>query len=530
MRKILFVLGCALITPFASAYGEEAVSTASEASATSEKTSANPEGASDTTLSSKAMTIAAKEIPVDDSAFREVLTTAYISSPALGVSEYQAKAANEDIMGAKAGWGPEVSLGAGYDMEFDHNVYEGDLPPGVSVPRLPSGYRQYTHAGKTSASATLKQNIYAGGATTAKIEIAKSQALGSQAGYSRGQQNVLLKAAKAHLDVAKNKALLDLHAGNVAVLAKRLEVAKARFEFGDLTIADVASTEAKLDKARSELTAAKAELESVKAAYRQEIGKNPTDVLSIPSVPTFLPDSREKALELSLQNNPILKQMDAEVSTAKAKLEGSYAGLKPHVDLTANARRNLGTNWNDNSARGSYRNRSNVFAAGASVTLPLDVMGASQSQIRKAKYESALKRISSIYQRQDVLAKTVKAWETYKALESRIEELQSQVKATKIAVDTLTEGYLVGNNTTLEVLTAEQEYFTAQVELTRVKLDFLYNSFALAEAAGILTPENLGLNVRTFDGQKHYDELSRWGVSVDHDQNEYSGESLLDLP
>lgn len=515
MRKILFVLGYLLVTPLAPVYGEEAVA---------------PDGASDTLLSSKAMTVTAKEIPVDDATFRDVLTTAYSSSPALGMSEYESKAANEDVMGAKAGWGPEVSIGAGYDMEFDHNVFEGDNPDGVANPRLPNGYRQYKHTGKTSAKATLKQNIYAGGATTARIEMAKSKALGSQASYSHRQQNILLKATKAHLDVAKNKALTELHAGNVAVLQKRLEVAKARFEFGDLTIADVASTEAKLDKARSELTAAKAELENAKAAYRQEIGKNPSSTLSVPSVPTFLPESREKALELSLQNNPALRQMDAEIATAKAKLEGTYAGLKPQVDLTAQAQRALGTNWHNNSARGSYRNRSNVFAAGASLTLPLDVMGATQSQIRKAKYESAMKRIQNIYQRQDVLAKSIKAWETYKALESRIGELQSQVKATKIAVDTLTEGYLVGNNTTLEVLTAEQEYFTAQIELTRAKIDFLYNSFALAEAVGILTPENLGLNVRIFDGEKHLEDLSRWGVSVEHDQTEYSGESLLDLP
>ena len=547
MKKIVFVLGCVLLAPVLilgsnPAYGKKAKSKpkvdqsqVAEISPVKENQDTAspitmPESAADTPLSSQAMTISAKEIPVDDASFREMLTAAYGSSPNLGAAEYQSKSANEDIMRAKAGWGPELKLKTAYDINFNHDVWEGDIPGGQGVPALPPSYRQYTHTGTTSAAAVLEQNLYAGGATTAGIEAAKSQALGSQAGYSRGQQTVLLKAAKAHLDVAKSKAIQELRTGNVAALQKRLDVAKARFEFGDLTLADVASTEAKLDKARSELTATIAELESAKAVYRQEIGRNAPEILSVPSVPTFLPESREKALEITLQNNPILKQMDADVSVTKARLDGSYASLKPKVDLTANASRRLDTNWNANAARGTHRDRRNAFAAGASVTLPLDIMGAAQSQIRKAKYESALKRISSIYQRQDVLAKATKAWETYKALESNIQDLQSQVKAAKIAQDTLTEGYLVGNNTTLEVLTAEQEYFSAQVELTRTKLEFLLKSFELAEAIGILTPENLGLNVRSFDGQKHYEDISRWGVGVDYDQTEYSGEALLDLP
>jgi outer membrane protein len=487
-----------------------------------------PDGTEGTPLSSAATTIKAKDIIVDDTAFKEVLTTAYTGSTALGIAEYQIKSANEEILEAKAGWGPKLSVGSGYSMEFDHDVYEHDLPPGY--PPLPNGYRQYSHTGKTTANAELIQNIYAGGATVASIEASKNQALGAQANYSRGQQNTLLKAAKAHLELAKNQAIQELNAKNVSVLGKRLEVAKSRFEFGDATIAEVSTTEAELDKAKSELKAAMAEVEVAKAAYRKEIGKDPVPDLSIPTIPTFLPTSREEVIQTALQNNPVLKQVDADIAVSQAKLDMSYAGLKPQVNLKAGASRALGTNWKQNNAQGSYRNRHNAFTAGAEVKLDLDIMGVNQSKIRKAKYDSALKRIGGIYQRQDVLAKAIETWEKYKSLESRIADLESQIKGRKVAVDSFTEGYLAGHNPILDVLNEEQKYFSAQVELTRVKLDFLYTAFALAEATGSLTPENLSLNVRTFDGQQHYENMSMWGLTVDHDQTEYSGEHLLDLP
>ena len=517
-----------------SSVSQDAKDAATDASAPSDSTAADsasvegPDGTEGTPLSSAATTIKAKEIIVDDKAFKDVLTTAYTSSPSLGIGEYQIKSANEDILEAKAGWGPRLSVSTGYNINFDHDVFEHDAPPGSG--RLQDGYRQYSHTGKTTAGIDLVQNIYNGGATVANIEASKSQALGAQANYSKTQQSTLLKASQAHLELAKNKAVQELHASNVSVLGKRLEVAKARFEFGDLTIADVATTEAELDKARSELKASMAKVEVAKATYRKEVGKDATPDLTIPTVPKFLPKSREEVIQMTLENNPALKKMDADIAVSKAKLDMSYAGLKPQVNLKAGANRLLGTNWRQNNGQGSYRNRHNSFTAGAEVKLDLDVMGVNQSKIRKAKYENALQRIGGIYQRQDFISKSVKAWEEYKALESRITELESQVKATKIAVDTYTEGYLVGNNTTLEVLTAEQKYFSAQVDLTQVKLDFLYSSFALAEATGSLTPENLTLNVRTFDGQQHYDNMSMWGLNVDHDQTEYSGEHLLDLP
>jgi outer membrane protein len=534
MRKVFFILACVFATQLAiSAHGEETNTpdTSSASDAATDAVSSEPtvtEGTEGTTLSSAATTIQAKDITVDDMAFKEVLTTAYTGNTALGIAEYQVKSANEDILEAKAGWGPQLSVGTGYDIGFDHDVYEHDLPPGNS--RLPNGYRQYSHTGKTNARADLVQNIYAGGATVANIEVSKNQALGAQANYSKSQQAALLKATKAHLELAKNQTIQELNTKNVSVLERRLDVAKARFEFGDATIAEVSTTEAELDKAKSDLKAATAEVEAAKAVYRKEIGKDPAPNLSVPTVPNFLPHSREEVIQLALQNNPMLKQVDADIAVSKAKLDLSYSGLKPKVNLKAGANRILGTNWNENNGRGTYRNRHNAFTAGAEIKLDLDIMGVNQSKIRKAKYDNALKRISGIYQRQDVISKAVETWEKYSSMEPRIVDLESQIKGRKVAVDSFTEEYLAGHRPITDVLNEEHKYVSAQVELTRLKLELLYNAFALAETIGLLTPENLTLNVRTFDGQQHYENMSMWGLDVDHEQTEYSGEHLLDLP
>ncbi len=109
-------------------------------------------------------------------------------------------------------------------------------------------------------------------------------------------------------------------------------------------------------------------------------------------------------------------------------------------------------------------------------------------------------------------------WDALEAARAQIKQLESQVKASKIALETVNEEFLSGSKTTLDVLTAEQELSNAKVELVKVEQNVILSAYKLLAILGKLTAPNLDLNVSIYDPQSDYDQMSFWGINIDRDQ------------
>ena len=70
------------------------------------------------------------------------------------------------------------------------------------------------------------------------------------------EQQVLLDAATAYMNVLRDTAILDLQRRNVEVLEEQLRQTRDRFNVGEVTRTDVAQSEARLAAARSAALAA----------------------------------------------------------------------------------------------------------------------------------------------------------------------------------------------------------------------------------------------------------------------------------
>ena len=61
--------------------------------------------------------------------------------------------------------------------------------------------------------------------------------------------------------------------------------------------------------------------------------------------------------------------------------------------------------------------------------------------------------------------------------------------------------------TTLDILDAEQSLMAAKVQLVSTKRDEYVAAYELLKAMGLLTAQNLNLNVKQYDVTKNYDAV-----------------------
>ena len=87
-----------------------------------------------------------------------------------------------------------------------------------------------------------------------------------------------------------------------------------------------------------------------------------------------------------------------------------------------------------------------------------------------------------------------------------------QVAAQQLALNGVIEERNVGQRTTLDVLDAQADVITAQINLASSQRDVVVASYAIVSAIGALSAERLGLQVAVHRPQEHYDAVKdKWG-------------------
>ncbi len=176
----------------------------------------------------------------------EAMTKAYMANPTLKAQRAQVRATDERVSQALSGWRPTVIL-------------TGDAGKTRADDDLGFFQSEETRTPLT-LGLNFDQPLYRSGRTTASTEQAEFLVLASRALLDSVEQQVLLDAATAYLDVLRDFAVLQLSVHNEQVLERQLEAARDRFDVGEITRTDVAQAEARLSQASAERIAAEGQL------------------------------------------------------------------------------------------------------------------------------------------------------------------------------------------------------------------------------------------------------------------------------
>ena len=210
---------------------------------------------------SVALTAAAVAIPCSEAAADTLvwaLVQAYQNNPSLNAQRASLRATDENVPQALSGYRPKLSITANGGENYTSvatqtytNGITGVLASGPCVGSFPAGCVAATTSVQTpytsrGVGASATETLYNGMQTANRVRQAESQVMGARETLRVTEQQVLLDAATAYMNLLRDEAILELNRRNVEVLTEQLKQTRDRFNVGEVTRTDVAQAESRL--------------------------------------------------------------------------------------------------------------------------------------------------------------------------------------------------------------------------------------------------------------------------------------------
>ncbi|AWK87008.1 hypothetical protein DEW08_12900 [Azospirillum thermophilum] len=422
----------------------------------------------------------------------QALAQAYGNNPTLGAQRARLRAVDEGVPQALSGYRPTVRATASIGRTAGEAKFSGGS----------SG----TEYNPKTVGLSATQPVYdptVGPAVRRAERLVEAQ----RASLISSEQQVLLTAAQAYLDVVMNQAVLQLQINNEQVLRRQLEAARDRFRVGEYTRTDVSQSESRLAGAIASRISAEGQLKSVRATYERVIGTSPGQQLKAPKPKFKLPATLDELVEMARANNPSVLAASYSESAQQAAVDQQFGRLLPSVNVTAQGTRT----FDPGRTSGIELNRQDSAQVVAQVTIPLYQAGQPEALVREAKQTANQARLQIEEARRQVSESAISAWQSLQTARASIESYSAQIKAAEIALEGVRQEAQVGSRTVLDVLNQEQELLNARVFLVRAQRDEMVAAFNVLAATGQLTAQQLSLPVQYYDPKANYDKTrNKW--------------------
>lgn len=416
------------------------------------------------------------------------LAKAYQNNSSLNYSRAGVRVTDEGVAIAKSGWRPRV--GATGSVGASRQFGNVDITTG-------------------SMGIQIEQSLFDGFQTGNNVAAAEARVRASNESLTNTEQDILLNAATAFVDVIRDRRIAGYRERNLEFLGEQVRAASSRFEVGEGTRTDVAQAQATQAAAQAQLSAARAQALASEAAYLSFIGDRPGRLDAPSPVNRLLPANLEQAMAIALQEHPAIKATQHLVDAADFSVKVAEGAMLPQVSAQAG----ISTGFRDSNlpgVTGGY-SRTDSAAVGLNLTVPIYQGGRASAQVRQAKESLGQTRIQVDVTRDQVRQAVTSYWTSYISTQQVISAQRELVSAAQLALNGVIEERNVGQRTTLDVLNAQADVISAQINLAVAERDLVAASYAILSAIGRLSPERLGLSVASYNPREHYDAVKdKW--------------------
>lgn len=417
----------------------------------------------------------------------DALASAYRYNPRLDAQRAILRATDENVARAMSGYRPVITGSA--DINYRNENIRPPVP-GAEGTTKPRGY-----------SIDAVQPIFSGFQTTYAVKTQEANVRAGREDLRQVEQEVLLDAVTAYMDVVRDQAIVRLRENNVNVLTRELKATQDRFSVGEVTRTDVAQAQARRAGAVSDLELARANLKTSRAAYERVIGHAPSAVVEPHGFERALPKSLDEAVRLGTHQNPAVVGSLYREEAARHTVDQVRGQLLPQVQLEAN--------FTDRFGIGGGIQETETTTVTGRVTVPIYEGGDVYAQVRQAK-QTQVANLQQIEQaRSETEANVVASWSQLLAAKAQTESDKAQVEANTTALTGVREEERVGQRTLLDVLNAEVELLNSQVSLVTTRRNYVVSSYTVLSTVGLLDSVSLGLTATSYDPEAHYHEVRR---------------------
>lgn len=405
-------------------------------------------------------------------AFGETLQEAVVqtlnTNPDVLIDVSRRLSTGEGLPQARSGYLPRIDLVYGKGRQFSDNATEAATYGG------PIGQLRYDR------SLTLTQMLFDGFATANDVDRNLARIDSAAHKLAATSEQVGLRAIEAYLEVLRNQEVVSLTQDNLAVHQRTYDQIKLRASSGVGRKADLDQIEARLALARSNLTAANANLEVAEINYRMVVGTKPHALVKPDAPPgKLIPPSPDAAIKAALANSRILKSARSDIEAAIAQYQSAKSTMLPRVDLELSAsKNNLLTSIdisNDTNRSAIVKLRYNLFKGFADV-----------SHVSETKY--------LIEEAQEIMHRTERqieqsirlSWNAYSSAKERLPFLITHSESAELTRDAYAKQFSLGQRTLLDLLDTENEAFTASSNYLNGQYVELFSRYRVLADIGLM--------------------------------------------
>lgn len=322
-----------------------------------------------------------------------------------------------------------------------------------------------------------------------QFEESKTQVAQAEEQLSVANLDLMTRTSQTYFDVLLAQDKIDLIEAQKAAITKQLEQAKANFEVGTSTITDVHEAQARYDLLIAQDIAARNDLEVRKRAIQSIIGQMPDQLARAKdslAVVIPAPQDMEKWVEVAEQRNPQLNFQQKALTLATQEIERTHAGHLPTVDAVGS--------FSDTRANGSMNgigSDTQNFTIGLQLQVPIYQGGAITSKEREATINQQKAKDELEQARRQVDLQTRQAYLNVASAVAQVKAYEQALTSSQSSLDSTSLGYEVGVRTSVDVLNAQQQFYSAKRDLLQARYTWLLSVIKLKAAAGLLTEQDL---------------------------------------
>ena len=388
------------------------------------------------------------------------------------------QATQEIIEQGKALYRPVVNFNAGTAITHTDIAFN---TAGVPFPGGAQSFSGYQYGVEAHQPIYRQQNLVG-------LEQAKTQVSLADKHLYLTQQALMLRTTFAYFEVLLTQDKTALLTAQKAAILSQLEQAKANFEAGTNTSTDVNEAQARYDLVVAQELAAINDHQIAEQAVQAITGEIPQSLAPVNASlkAHALEQDMDKWLEVAAINDLNIQIHQDSVKLAEQAIDYANAGHLPTLDAVASV--------SDSYASSSYYGFGSDLksaSVGLQLQVPLYQGGGTSSRVRQAvlnkqkavnDVDIARRQTSQDTQRAYLNLNTSIA--QVKAYEQALISSQSQLDSTHVSYD-------VGLRTSVDVLNAQQQLFSAKRDLLQARTSYLVNIIRLKAVTGVIAESDL---------------------------------------
>jgi adhesin transport system outer membrane protein len=398
---------------------------------------------------------------------KDILNEISRTSPEIRESVSVYDSLNAELKMSKTGYNPIVSayLSGGKEITdgVDTDGERRDLNP-------------------STASISLKQNIFNGGGTMNYVGETKARVMSASYDVLNTANQIFLSAAESYITVLQEKELLEIALENVTTQAQILEQIKEKTKSGFGKISDLTNSQARLALSRANYISQQQNLKQALVKFHRQTGRFITaEEIMLPEMSYNMPNNADEMVDIAFVNYPAINVSDYNIVAKKYGKKRVNAQYYPIIDFELKAQRNTNTGGDEGST--------NIQSAMFTMNYNLYDGGkrGAEKQLRTAEMMKEYER--SYIERRNLIEAVRLAWNIKEAEESKLPFLKEYVELTGKTRDAFLEENRLGRRSLTEVLNMENDYNSSKMTFARSKYTVLIAYFRLLQSTGVLLGE-----------------------------------------